>query len=73
MTELLEQAIKTVKALPASRQDELANDIFAWLDDDAESYSVSAEDRAAIQEGLSQLDRRESFTDKQFRDLLKSF
>ena len=73
MTALLEQAIKTVKALPASKQNEIAQDIFAWLDDAAELSDISASDRAAIKEGLSQLDNGESYSEKQFRDLLKSF
>jgi hypothetical protein len=73
MTALLEQAIKTVKSLPANRQDEIAHDIFAWLDESIETTEISESDRAAIREGLSQLDRGEYFSEKQYRDLLKSF
>jgi hypothetical protein len=73
MTALLEEAIKTVKALPDNKQDEIAYDILAWLEDSSAPSKLSAEDRAAIQEGLSQLDRGEFYSEKQFRDLLKSF
>jgi predicted transcriptional regulator len=73
MTALLEQAIKSVKSLPACRQDEIAHDILAWLDDGIDSPEISAADVAAIKEGLSQLDRGDFYSEKQFRDLLKSF
>jgi hypothetical protein len=73
MTELLEHAIKTVKALPETRQDEIADVIMSWLDSSNEPLKIPAEHSDAVREGLAQLDRGEFHTESELRDLLKTF
>ena len=73
MTELLEHAIKTVKALPETTQDEVADVILSWLDGSDGPMKIPAEHHEAVKEGLAQLDRGEFHTEAQLRNLLKSF
>jgi predicted transcriptional regulator len=73
MTELLEHAIKTVKALPESSQDEIADVILTWIDSSNAPMKIPAEHQDAVREGMAQLDRGEFHTESQLRDLLKSF
>ena len=48
MTDLLEQAVKVVRALPSDQQDELARVLLRLADADHEPVSLSDDERRAI-------------------------
>ena len=64
MTALLNQAVDALRTLPVARQDELARLLLALIDDDA---SLSADEKAAIDEAEAQLARGERTTHAQMR------
>ena len=53
---LLEQAVEKVSHLPQERQDELAEMPIVAADGDLYPYTLSTHERAAVAEGLSQVD-----------------
>jgi len=67
MTKLLEQAVETVRGLPAEVQDELARVLLQLAGKDQPVIQLSAADEASLEESLVQADRGEFATDEQVR------
>jgi predicted transcriptional regulator len=67
MTKLLEQAVETVRSLPAEVQDELARILLQLAGEDQPLVQLSAADEASLEESLAQADRGEFATDEQVR------
>jgi predicted transcriptional regulator len=67
MTKLLEQAVETVRGLPADVQDELARILLQLAGKDQPVVQLSAADEASLEESLAQADRGEYATDEQVR------
>ena len=67
MTKLLEQAVATVRGLPAEMQDELARMLLQFAGEDQPVVQLSAEEEASFAESLAQADRGEFATDEQVR------
>jgi len=67
MTKLLEQAVETVRGLPAEVQDELARILLQLAGTDQPVVQLSAEEEASLAESLVQADRGEFATDEQVR------
>jgi len=67
MTKLLEQAVETVRGLPAEVQDELARVPLQLAGKDQPVIQLSAADEASLEESLVQADRGEFATDEQVR------
>jgi predicted transcriptional regulator len=73
MTKLLDEAIEKVRALPDSEQDHAAATLLALaaLAEQDGVYKLSAEERAAIDEGLAQADRGEFASDERVAAMWK--
>lgn len=69
MTELLEQAVETVRGLPADVQDELARILLLLAGKDQPVVQLSADEEASLAESLAQADRGEFATDEQVRTI----
>ncbi len=67
MTKLLEQAVETVRGLPAEVQDELARILLQLAGTDQSVIELSAAEEASLAESLAQADRGEFATDDQVR------
>lgn len=67
MTELLEQAVETMRGLPPEIQDELARMLLQLAGEDQPLLQLSAEEAASFDESLTQADRGEFATDEQVR------
>ena len=67
MTKLLEQAVETVRGLPAEVQDELARILLQLAGEDQPAIQLTAEEAASFEESLAQADRGEFATDEQVR------
>jgi hypothetical protein len=67
MTKLLEQAVETVRSLPAEVQDELARVLLQLVGKDQALIELSATEEASLEESLVQADRGEFATDEQVR------
>lgn len=67
MTELLEQAVETVRGLSEDVQDELARILLQLAGRDQPVVQLSAADEASFEESLTQADRGEFATDEQVR------
>ncbi|MBV9461389.1 MAG: hypothetical protein JO141_28280 [Bradyrhizobium sp.] len=65
MTKLLEQAVETVRGLPAEIQDELARVLLQLAGKDQPVIQLSAADETSLEE--SQADRGEFATDERVR------
>jgi hypothetical protein len=59
MTELLSLVLQTASRLPDERQDEIARAMLLLLDIQTGDDAVEPEDRAAVDEALAYLERRE--------------
>jgi hypothetical protein len=64
MTKLLERAIEKVRDLPADDQDALASAILSITGEDMAVVHLDAETRAAVEEGLGQVERGEFVPDE---------
>lgn len=64
MTELLSLVVNAATRLSDERQDEVARAMLLLLDLEAGDDTVEAADRAAVDEALTYLDRREFSTDE---------
>lgn len=69
MIKVLEQAISKVRLLSEEKQ-RLAADLLEELAAADEPYELSAEELAAVQQGLDQANRREFVTDEEADELL---
>ena len=67
MTKLLEQAVETVRALPAEIQDELARKLLQLAGEDQPVFQLGAGEESSFDESLAQADRGEFATDEQVR------
>ena len=67
MTELLEQAVETVRGLPADVQDELARILLQLAGKVQPVVRLSADEEVSFAESLAQADRGEFATDEQIR------
>ena len=67
MTELLERAVESVRALPPEAQDALAHFLLQFAGDDEAVIPLSAEEQASLEESLAQAERGEFATDEQVR------
>jgi hypothetical protein len=65
MTNLLEEAIKKIRELPESEQDEAAEMLLALLARKGEPVRLDEETRAAIREGRAQARRGEFVSDEE--------
>lgn len=72
MTELLEKAVEAVRQMPPERQDAIAHFLLDLTDDDA-AEPLDAEDRAAIEEGLAQIERGEFATEEEVAAVFRRF
>ena len=67
MTKLFEQAIETVRGLPAEQQDALARLAMQFAAVDQPALELSAEEAASFDESLAQAERGEFATEAQIR------
>ncbi|AVT82999.1 hypothetical protein KQX63_20685 [Rhodopseudomonas palustris] len=67
MTKLFEQAIETVRGLPAEQQDALARLVMQFAAVDQPALELSAEEAASFDESLAQAERGEFATEEQIR------
>jgi hypothetical protein len=67
MTTLLEQAIESVRNLPAEQQDALARLLLQFAGVDQPALELSAEEAASFEESLAQAERGEFAADEQVR------
>jgi predicted transcriptional regulator len=67
MTVLLEQAVESVRELPAETQDALARMLLQFAGIDQSTVELSAEEAASFDESMAQADRGEFATDEQVR------
>jgi hypothetical protein len=63
MTELLSLVLQTASRLPDEQQDEIARAMLLLLDIQTGDDAVEPEDRAAVDEALAYLERREFAAD----------
>lgn len=67
MSDLLEKAIETARALSRSKQDDIARVVMALAENDDAAIQLTPEEEATFAESLAQADRREFATDEQVR------
>jgi hypothetical protein len=67
MTQLLEHAINTVRALPPETQDDLARALLQLAGEEQPLIRLTPEDEASLDESLAQAERGEFATDEQVR------
>ncbi|MDO9425305.1 MAG: hypothetical protein Q7T93_00565 [Methylobacterium sp.] len=67
MTQLLDQAIERVRALPPKTQDDFARVLLSLADDEVEPVILTDEERAAIAASMAAAERCEFATDEQVR------
>lgn len=67
MTRLLEQAVETLRVLPAARQDELAHVLLQLAGVDQPPVGLTAEDDAALDESLAEAERGAFASDAEVR------
>ena len=73
MGKLLDEMIAKAKALPAEKQDEFAELMAYYLEDEGEPEEIPEEHLAAVMEGLAQADRGEFATDEEVREAFRRF
>lgn len=73
MTTLMKQAIKKLSLLPAGRQNELAQMLIDVAASDLQPYVFTDEERAAVAEGLAQVERGEFASDEDVAAMWKRF
>ncbi|WBU29235.1 hypothetical protein OOZ54_21620 [Rhodopseudomonas palustris] len=67
MTKLFEQAIETVRGLPAEQQDALARLLMQFAAVDQPALELSPHEAASFEESLAQAERGEFATEEQVR------
>ncbi len=67
MTSLFKQAVETVSALPADRQDELARVLLQLAGVEQPPYLLTPEEEADINVSLAEAERGEFATDEEVR------
>ena len=69
MTELLDRAVESVRALPPEAQDAVARFLLQFAGDDETVIPLTAEEEASLDESLEQAERGEFATDEQVRTI----
>lgn len=64
MTELLEQAVERVRALPADQQDAFARVLLRLAGDEGPAYRLTPEEDASLAGSLGEAERGEFATDE---------
>lgn len=72
MTKLLEQALEAVRRMPPDTQDAIAKFMLDLADED-EPELIPAEHRAAVLEGLAEVERGEFATDEEVAAAFRRF
>ena len=72
MTQLLDRAVEAVRQMPPERQDAIAHFLLDLTDDDAPE-PLDAEDLAAVEEGLAQIERGEFATEEEVAAVFRRF
>lgn len=67
MTVLLDQAVRSLRDLPADTQDDLARMLLQFAGIDQPPLKLDAEDAASLDASLDEADRAEFATDEQIR------
>ncbi len=67
MTTSLEQAVESLRNLPAETQDALARLLLQFAGVDQPAIELGADEAASLEESLAQADRGEFATDEQVR------
>ena len=67
MTQLLDQAVETVRALPANAQDAVARFLLQFAGTDEPILQLSPQEEASFDESLAQAERGEFATDEEIR------
>ena len=73
MTKLLEKALDAARQLPDDAQDEIAQAMFAMMDNEVQSEPVDSAHLPAVLEGLAQAKRREFSTDAEVEAAFRRF
>ena len=73
MTKLLEQALDTVRKLPATRQDEIAQAILDAAIDADDEEDVDPADLASLLEGMADADAGRFATDEEVEAAFRRF
>lgn len=73
MTELLEQAVERVRALPSEQQDELARVLLRLADAEHEPVALSDDERLAFAASKAAAARGEFATDEEVRAVWVSY
>jgi hypothetical protein len=73
MTELLSLVLQTASRLPDEQQDEIARAMLLLLDIQTGDDAVEPEDRAAVDEALAYLERREFASDDAVKTAWRRF
>jgi predicted transcriptional regulator len=73
MTELLEQAVERIRALPSDQQDELARVLLRLADAEQEPVPLSQHERSAIAVSKAAAARGEFATDEEVRAVWTSY
>ena len=73
MTKLLEKALDAARRLPDDAQDEIAQAMFAMMDNEVESEPMDSTHLPAVLEGLAQVKRRELATDAEVEAAFRRF
>ena len=67
MTDLLEKAMETARALPPALQDDIARVVLALAGDDASIYQLTQEEEADLAESDAEVARGDFATDEEVR------
>lgn len=67
MADLLDQAFRAARELPAATQNEIANLVLRIAGEDHKPIQLSPDEEASLAESLEQAERREFATDEQVR------
>lgn len=67
MTELLEQAVQSLRSLPPEAQDALARILQQLVGDDPSVVTLSADEEASFQTSFAQAERGEFATEEQIK------
>jgi predicted transcriptional regulator len=70
MTKLLDDAIATIRRLPAEEQDLAAEMLFIIADRAAPPYQMTPDEQAAVESALAEADRGEFASDEEVRRVL---
>lgn len=73
MTDLLEQAIERVRALPPETQDDLARVLLRLAGEDEPVYQLSPEEEASFDQARAEAARGEFATDDQVRAVFAKY